>query len=101
MERDIIKKIPKRRGYGKNRGRTIVGNAYPVVAVNLSRIEGAYSDGETVTLVSLKERGLAPRKASVVKVLGTGNLTKKLTVEGLSLSESARTKIEKAGGKVQ
>lgn len=68
-----------------------------VVAVNLSRIEELFSDGEQVNLGTLRERGLAPRRANGgLKILGGGELTKKVTIEAHHFSQTAREKLEKA-----
>jgi large subunit ribosomal protein L15 len=99
--RDIIKKIPKRRGYGKNRARTVRTNRIPVSVVNLGTLEAAYAAGETVSPPSLLAKGLVRRakgRAPVVKILGTGALSKALTVRGVALSVSARAAITAAGG---
>lgn len=65
--------------------------------INLSEIEKNYSDGETVSLQTLNEKGLV--KGSLdVKILGDGNITKKLTFTDLAISKPAQEKIEKAGG---
>jgi large subunit ribosomal protein L15 len=101
--RDLIKKFPKRRGYGKNRARTVKGNRIRVSAVNVAALESLYKAGETVSPASLVARGLVRRakgRAPVVKILGTGSLTKALVVKGCSLSESARAAITKAGGTI-
>ncbi|MHB8710211.1 MAG: uL15 family ribosomal protein [Minisyncoccota bacterium] len=99
--RDLIKKIPKRRGYGKNRARTVRTNRIPVSVVNLSAIETAYKAGETVSPATLLLKGLVRRakgRAPVVKILGTGPLTKALAVEGCALSVVARAALLAAGG---
>ena len=67
---------------------------------NLSELETRYSDGETVDLSSLVLKGLLKKKVDGVKVLGDGELTKKLTVAVDKVSASAKAKIEKAGGSV-
>ena len=54
--RDIIKKIPKRRGYGKNRGRTHVPRPAPV-AISLEKLEKMFETGEQVTRKTLVEKG--------------------------------------------
>src|ERR1700733_9894888 len=59
--RDLIKKFPKRRGYGKNRARTVKTNRVAVSAVNLAALESKYSAGETVSPGSLFVRGLVRR----------------------------------------
>jgi large subunit ribosomal protein L15 len=66
--------------------------------VNLRALEARFDDGAEVTLEELRARGLATRKAVPVKVLGQGDLTKKLTVHAHAFSAAAREKIEAAGG---
>jgi large subunit ribosomal protein L15 len=68
--------------------------------VNLVDLEAAYAAGETVDLNSLLAKGLV-KKLRAVKVLGNGDLTKKLTVKVDKVSKSAKEKIEKAGGSVE
>ncbi|HUX81188.1 MAG TPA: uL15 family ribosomal protein [Candidatus Paceibacterota bacterium] len=99
--RDLIKKLPKRRGYGKNRSRTVRGNRISTSTVNLATLEVAYKVGETVSPASLVARGLVRRskgRAPIVKILGTGALTKALVIKGCILSEAARTALFSAGG---
>ena len=67
---------------------------------NLDLIEARYSDGETVDRESLIRKGLLKKATGLVKILGNGDLTKKLTVSVDKVSVSAKEKIEKAGGKV-
>lgn len=67
--------------------------------VNLRDLSG-YREGETVTPATLAEKGVVPAGADRVKILGSGELSKKLTFSGVRVSGSARTKIEKAGGSV-
>ncbi len=67
--------------------------------INLSRLENVFADGETVNMQSLREKGLVSGNKDV-KILGNGEITKKLKVEVASLSKSAREKLEKAGGTV-
>ena len=66
--------------------------------VNLRDLEARFDDGAEVTPASLNERGLATRKDIPVKILGQGELTKKLTVHANGFSKTAREKIEAAGG---
>ncbi|MCH5282731.1 MAG: 50S ribosomal protein L15 [Treponema sp.] len=68
--------------------------------VNLSDIENKFADGETVDKTSLKAKGLAKSKSLPVKILGNGEITKKVTVVADKVSESAKAKIEKSGGSV-
>lgn len=99
--RDLIKKLPKRRGHGKNRARTVRTNRIAVSAVNLSELELNYKSGETVSPASLLAKGLVRRakgRAPVVKILGTGSLTKALVIKGCTLSTVARAALLAAGG---
>ncbi|MBI2025203.1 uL15 family ribosomal protein [Candidatus Kaiserbacteria bacterium] len=101
--RDLIKKLPKRRGHGKNRARTVKVNRIAVSAVNLSALEAMYKAGETVSPASLVARNLVRRakgRAPVVKILGAGELSKALSVKGCSVSASARAAVARAGGTI-
>ncbi len=71
------------------------------VVINLAEIEKHYADGEKVNLSSLKAKGLVRNSDSDVKILGKGELTKKVEVELEKVSQGAREKVEKAGGKVE
>ena len=66
--------------------------------VNLRDLDQRFADGDEVTPATLKARGLATRKGIPVKVLGQGEIGKKLTVSAHAFSKSAREKIETAGG---
>ena len=66
--------------------------------VNLFMIDEKYSDGETVNKETLKAKGLIKKQTALVKVLASGELTKKLTVDVDKVSAQAQAKIEKAGG---
>lgn len=68
--------------------------------VNLSSLEKRFKSGETVSLETLLQHGLISAAERLVKILGQGELTKKLTVRGLRVSASARAAIEAAGGSV-
>ncbi len=101
--RDLIKKLPKRRGHGKNRARSVKTNRIAVSPVNLAALEALYKAGETVSPASLVARGLVRRakgRAPVVKILGTGSIAKALIVRGCSLSTTARAAISAAGGTI-
>ena len=101
--RDLIKKLPKRRGYGVNRSRTVRTNIIRTATANLGALEAAYKAGETVSPASLVARGLVRRakgRAPEVKILGTGALTKALVVKGCILSDAARTALVAAGGTI-
>lgn len=101
--RDIIKKLPKLRGHGKNRARTVVAEKPLSAVINLSAFEGVFQKGDAVTPAVLVEKGLVKkRKGSIphIKVLGTGDFTKAIALSGCAVSASAKEKIEKAGGTV-
>ena len=68
--------------------------------VNLRDLEAHYADGETVNKETLVLKGLAKKADELIKVLGDGELTKKLTVAVDKVSASAKEKIETAGGSV-
>ena len=72
------------------------------VCINVDQLEAKFADGETVDKTSLIAKGFISAKAStLVKILGNGDITKKLTVDVDKVSESAKAKIEKAGGSVK
>jgi large subunit ribosomal protein L15 len=71
-----------------------------IFAVNLGDI-GERCDAGQVTVDDLKMKGLVPRSASLVKILGDGTLAKKLTIVAHYFSESAKEKLQKASGSAQ
>ena len=88
----LYRKLPKR-GF-KNRF------AVNYAVVNLSALN-KFEDGDTVNLEKLMEAGIVKKPLDGLKVLGNGDLTKKLTVEAKVFSASAKEKIEAAGGKTE
>jgi ribosomal protein L18E len=89
---------------GKQRGNTS-DDAFPVgpfrtrtVPVNLRELETRFGDGAEVTPEALVEAGVLKNTRVDVKILGEGDLTKKLTVTAHRFSATARAKIEQAGG---
>ncbi len=102
--RDIIKKLPKKRGFGKNRARTVNSSVVKKSPINITVLEKMFSDGEVVSPVLLIEKGILKKikgRIPRIKILGMGEITKKIEVEGCSVSKSAIEKIEKAGGSVK
>ena len=69
--------------------------------VNLDRLETVFDDGATITPEVLVERGVVSRKNQPIKILGRGELAKKLSVRAHRFSATAREAIEKAGGSVE
>ncbi len=88
----IYRRLPKR-GF-----KNIFAKQY--VTINIEALE-AFEDGTEVTEALLLERGIVKKTLDGVKVLGRGELTKKLTVKVTKYTESAKEKIEKAGGKAE
>lgn len=71
-----------------------------VEVVNVGELNAAFQDGAVVNEVALREIGLVSRSCDTVKVLGSGEISVKLTIEGAKVSAAAREKIEKAGGSI-
>ncbi|MBI2637862.1 MAG: uL15 family ribosomal protein [Candidatus Sungbacteria bacterium] len=87
--RDIIKKIPKSRGFKFRSFRK------KSLVLNLSVLNDAYKEGEIVSPHTLVEKGLADRmkgRLPKIKILGDGALKKKLTFKDVEFSRTARTK---------
>lgn len=89
----LHRRLPKR-GFNNTRFQD------KIAVVNVSDLEARFEDGAAVNMESLKAARLVKGTYVTVKVLGNGDLAKKLTVEGCKVSASAREKIEKAGGSV-
>jgi large subunit ribosomal protein L15 len=85
----LIRRLPKR-GF-KNPTRIVY------IPVNVGALD-AFADGAEVTVEALRAGGLARGSADGIKILGRGELTRKLTVKAHAFSESARAKIEAVGG---
>ncbi len=99
--RDMIKRMPKLRGRGKNSNVSIQTK---YIVVNIAALEGAFSSGDVVTSATIVKKGLAEMykgRNPQVKILGTGELTKKLSIVKCLVSVEAKAKIEKAGGSVK
>jgi large subunit ribosomal protein L15 len=105
--RDMIKKLPKRRGYGKNRAQAVNNDIADTTVVSIAKLEQLFSAGDVVTRQSLVEKGAVTKKLGkfkTVKILGgteKDTLTKKLTIDGVAVSVGAKALIEKAGGTVK
>lgn len=96
--RDIIKRLPKKRGY---RFHSIQKKP---IAINLKILEKKFKEGDKVNPKILAEKGIISFKKGKmpeVKLLGSGDITKKLLVSGCQISASAKEKIKKAGGEVK
>ena len=89
----LYRKLPKR-GF-KNRF------AVNYAIVNVATLNDKFNDGDTVNLDALMAAGIVRKSLDGLKVLGNGEITKKLTVEAAVFSASAKEKIEAAGGKTE
>jgi large subunit ribosomal protein L15 len=90
----LAMRLPKLPGF-KNRNRV----EYAVV--NVSRLDALFADGDVVDGESLVNKGVIKSSAETVKVLGDGEISKKLTVKVDKVSAPAKAKIEAAGGTVE
>ena len=86
----LFRRIPKR-GFTDPNSKVITG-------INVSVLEDRYNAGDEITLENLLEKRIIRKVNDGVKILGNGELTKKLTVKVNAFSESAKEKIEAVGG---
>ena len=101
--RDMIKRLPKLRGHGINRARTVNSSIVKPTPINLAVLEKNFSNGDKVNPRILVSAGFVDKKKGripEVKILGIGTLSKKLEVSNCTISKSAKAQVEKAGGKV-
>lgn len=87
----LYRRIPKR-GFNNARFTT----RYAII--NLSDLNKYFNDGDVVSAETLKEKGIIKKSLNGIKVLGNGNLEKKLTIKANRFTSSAVSKIEDAGG---
>ena len=95
--RDLIKQIPKKRGY------KFKSTADSHLVINLGILNKVFKEGDLVSIDSLLKKQLISRIKGVipeVKILGDGEINRKLSFKGLAMSDSAREKIRKAGGSI-
>ena len=90
----IYRRVPKR-GFNNAQFTT----RYAII--NLSDLNKFFNDGDVVSEEILKERGIIKKRLSGIKVLGNGNLEKKLTIKANRFTSAAVSKIEDAGGKAE
>ena len=88
----LVRRLPKRGFYNPFRTE--------YVAINVDRLE-VFEDGMTVTPVELIEYGIIKKIGDGIKIMGNGELTKKLTVQAAKFTATAKEKIEAAGGKAE
>ena len=88
----LYRRLPKR-GFTNRNSKDIVG-------INMSQLE-VFDNGATVSIDTLIEKGIVKNPRDGVKILGNGELTKKLTVQANAFSATAKEKIEALGGKAE
>ncbi len=89
----LYRRLPKR-------GFTNI-NSKEIKAINVSLLEQYYNDGDTVSAEDLLNRGIIKEVGDGLKILGFGEISKKLTVQANAFSAAAKEKIEAAGGKAE
>jgi large subunit ribosomal protein L15 len=94
----LYMRLPKQRGSTSKDAMPIGPHRTYTVPVNLRDLERVFADGDTVNIEALVARGIVKNTKHDVKVLGSGELTKKLSVTAHAFSETAREKIKAAGG---
>lgn len=87
------RRVPKR-GF-KNMNRV---EAFPI---NVELLESLFENGATVDIEVLRTKGIIPKLVETIKILGEGELTKKLTIKAHRASATAKDKVEKAGGTIE
>jgi large subunit ribosomal protein L15 len=89
----LFRRLPKR-------GFTNI-NSKHFVTVDVAVLNARFEDGAVITEEAILESGLVKNPRHGIKVLGSGEVTKKLTLKGLMISEGAKNKVEAAGGTVE
>ncbi len=90
----FFRRMPKFAGFNR------VGKV-KATAINLDILEKNFKDGEIVSLETLKEKALISQATSSVKILGDGDISKKVEINNIPTSQSASKKIIKAGGLIK
>lgn len=103
-QRDIIKKLPKKRGHGKNRGRTVNAGRLDTVAISLGTLAKHFNAGDVISRKTIAKKGMvSARKGTMptAKIVAGGDAPSKVKVAGVPVSAAARTAIEAAGGSIE
>ncbi len=87
------RRVPKRGFTNRNRV-----EAFPI---NVSLLESIFDTGASVDIDVLRAKGIIPKMVDTIKILGEGELTKKLTIKAHRASATAKDKVEKAGGSIE
>jgi large subunit ribosomal protein L15 len=90
----FYRRMPKIAGFKRT-------NKVIATAINLDILEGNYNSGEEVSIESLKEKALIAKSTKSVKILGNGDISKKIVIKDIPASLKAKEKIVKAGGTIK
>jgi large subunit ribosomal protein L15 len=90
----FFRRMPKFNGFNKP-------NKINATAINLDILDTNFKDNDTVSLETLKKKALIAQRATSVKILSDGLLTKKLVIENIPVSKKAIEKIQSAGGSIK
>jgi large subunit ribosomal protein L15 len=90
----FYRKVPKAKGFKKV-------DKVEYQPINLYTLQEEFKSGDKVNIEALRDKGLVRKRTKYVKILGGGEIKKKLTIEGLAMSKSARKKIEEANGTIK
>ena len=90
----FFRRMPKKKGFNKF-------DKVEATAINLDILESNFKAGETVTVDSLKKKALIAKRTLSVKILGSGDISKEILIEGIPASETAKEKVLKAGGTIK
>lgn len=89
----LFRRTPKLRGFKSLKPKNL--------PVNLSQLEAIFENGEIVSPASLYHKGVISDRNGTVKILGNGEIKKKLTFENCLISKTAEEKVKKAGGEIK
>lgn len=90
----FFRRMPKYNGFNKS-------DKVSATVLNVDVLSNNFKDGDVVSLETLRQKTLISKNTSAVKILGFGNIDKKLSIEGIPASGSAKEKIVKAGGSIK
>jgi large subunit ribosomal protein L15 len=90
----FYRRMPKYKGFNKP-------DKIEATVINVDILDKNFKEGDTVSIDKLKEKALIAQKTISVKILGLGEISKKIIIDGIPASESAQEKIRKAGGSIK
>ena len=90
----FFRRMPKKKGFNQT-------NKIEATAINLDILNENFKSGEVVSIESLKEKALIAQRTPAVKILGSGDISKKIVIDGIPASQSAKEKVLKAGGTIK